>query len=59
MNVDMIYTFNIDEEGFNGVKSIKTDIYYRLGWLWFAVTSIKRNGRGRTDLIDISKQSTS
>ena len=25
-NVDVIYTFNIGEEGFNGVSSIKTDI---------------------------------
>ena len=44
-NVDVIYTFNISEEGFNGVSSIKTDIYYRLEWLWFAATSIKINGR--------------
>ena len=32
----VICIFNIDKEGFNGVSSIITDIYYRLGWLWFA-----------------------
>ena len=32
----------------NGVRSIKTDIYYRLGWLKFAASLIKRNGRGIT-----------
>ena len=48
MNVHVIFTFNLAEEGFNGVGSIKTDIYYRLGWLWFAATLIKRNGHGIT-----------
>ena len=36
----MICIFNIGKEGFNGVSSIKTDIYYRLEWLWFA-TNLK------------------
>ena len=35
----VICVFNIDKEGFHGVSSIKTDIYYRLGWLWFAAIS--------------------
>ena len=44
--IDIICTFHRGEEGFNGVGSIKPDIYYRLGWVWFAATLIKRNGRG-------------
>ena len=44
MNVDVISTFNIGEEGFNGFTSTKTDMYIALGWVWFAATSIKRNG---------------
>ena len=43
MNLYLICIFNINKEGFNGVSSIKTDIYYSLGMLWFAATSIKRN----------------
>ena len=35
----VICVFNIKKEGFNGVSSIETDIYYRLGWLWFAANS--------------------
>ena len=30
MNVDVIFTFNLGEEGLNGVGSIKTDIYFVL-----------------------------
>ena len=52
MNVNMICTFQRGEEGFNGVSSIKTDIYYRLGWLWFAATLITRNGRRITAGLD-------
>ena len=48
MNVDVICTFNSRKEGFNGVSSIKTDIYYRLGWLWFAATSKWTRDYGRT-----------
>ena len=44
----VISTFNIGEEGFNGVRSIKTDIFYSMGRLSFAATLIKRNGRGIT-----------
>ena len=28
MNVDVMCTFNRDKEGFNGVRSMKTDIYF-------------------------------
>ena len=44
----VICIFNIDKEGFNGVSLIKTDIYYRLGWLWFAATSKWTRDYGRT-----------
>ena len=44
----VICTFNIDKEGFHGVSSIKTDIYYRLGWLWFAAISKWTPDYGRT-----------
>ena len=39
MNLYVISTFHRGEEGFNGISSIKTDIYYKLGWLWFAANS--------------------
>ena len=39
IKVDAICTFHRGEEGFNGISSIKTDIYYRLGWVWFAAIS--------------------
>ena len=42
MNVVVIGTFNIGVEGFNGVRLIKTDRYYRLGWVCFAATSMYR-----------------
>ena len=48
MNLYVICIFNINKEGFNGVSLIKTDIYFVLGCVWFAATSIKRNGRGIT-----------
>ena len=44
MNVDVIYTFNFGHDACNGIRSIKTDIYFTLGWVWFAATSIKRYG---------------
>ena len=31
---------NINKEGFNGVSSIKTDIYFVLGIVWLAASSI-------------------
>ena len=43
MNLYGIFKFNIGEKGFNGVRSIKTDIYFMLGCVWFADPSIKRN----------------
>ena len=43
----VICVFNIDKEGLHGVSSIKTDIYYRLGWLWFAATSKWTQDYGR------------
>ena len=46
--IAVICTFNIDKEGSHGVSSIKTDIYYRLGWLWFAVKSKWTQDYGRT-----------
>ena len=48
MNVNVICTFHRDEAGFNGVSSINTVIYFALGCVWFAATSITRNGRGIT-----------
>ena len=39
---------NIDKEGFHGVSSIKTDIYYSLGWLCFAAISKWTQDYGRT-----------
>ena len=39
MNLYVIFTFNIGEEGFNGVSSIKTDIYFTLGFVWLAASS--------------------
>ena len=36
MNVNVICTFHRGEAGFNGVSSIKTDIYFTLGCVWFA-----------------------
>ena len=44
MNVDVICTFNRGEEGFNGIGSIKTDIYFALGCVSLAATSIQRYG---------------
>ena len=44
----VICTFNIDKEGLHSVSSIKTDIYYRLGWLWFAAISKWTQDYGRT-----------
>ena len=35
-----IYTFRRGEEGFNCGKSIKTYIYFTLGWVSFAANSI-------------------
>ena len=36
----VIYTFGGGEEGFNGISSIKTDIYFAPGCVWFAANSI-------------------
>ena len=36
----VISTFHIGEEEFNHVRSIKTDIYFTLGWVSFAASSI-------------------
>ena len=44
----VICVFNIDKEGFNGIGSIKTDIYYSLGWLLFAANSKWTQDYGRT-----------
>ena len=44
MNVDVIYTFHRGEEGFNGGGSIKTDIYFTLGWVSFAASLISSYG---------------
>ena len=44
----VICIFNMDKEGCNGVSLIKTDIYYRLGWLWFAAISKWTQEYGRT-----------
>ena len=48
INFDVICTFHRGEEGFNGIRSIKTGIYYRLGWLWFAAISKWTQDYGRT-----------
>ena len=48
INVDVICTFHRGEEGFNVISSIKTDIYYRLGWLWFAAISKWTQDYGQT-----------
>ena len=42
MNLYMIFTFNIGEEGFNGASSIKTDIYFALGCMLLAANSMLR-----------------
>ena len=44
----LICVFNIDREGSHGARSIKTDIYYSLGWLWFAANSKWTQDYGRT-----------
>ena len=59
----MMYIFRTGEEGFNGVGSIKTDIYFALGWVSFAVSSISLYkydiSIGRNDALDdISKQTS-
>ena len=38
----VICIFNIDKEGFHGISSIKTDIYFALGFVWLAASSILR-----------------
>ena len=38
----VIYTFHRGEEGFNGVGSMKTYIYFALGCVWFAANSSLR-----------------
>ena len=42
MNVDEICTFKRGEEEFNGIISIETDLYYALGGVSFAASSILR-----------------
>ena len=37
--IHMISTFRRDEEGFNGLGSIKTDIYLTMGWVSFAASN--------------------
>ena len=44
MNVDVIFTFNRGEEGFNGMMSIKTDMFLALGWVSFPATLVLRYG---------------
>ena len=34
MNLYVIFTFNIGEEGFNAISSIETKIYFVLGFVW-------------------------
>ena len=36
----VIYTFRRGEEGFNGLSTIKTDIYFARGWVCSAASSI-------------------
>ena len=40
MNVRVICTIYRGEEGFNGVGSIKTEIYLTMGWVSFAANLI-------------------
>ena len=35
----LICISNINKEGFNSVSSIKTDIYFTLGFVWLAASS--------------------
>ena len=44
MNVNVIYTHEIGNDAFNGLRWIKTETYFRLGWVWLTATSIKRYG---------------
>ena len=44
INVAVIYRFNRGKEGFNCIGSIKTDIYFTLGWVSLAASSISRYG---------------
>ena len=46
--MDVICTFNIDEERFNGLRSFEMDIYFALGCVWFTASSILRYGHGVT-----------
>ena len=39
-NLYVICIFNINKEGFNGFSSIKTDIYFALGFVWRTASSI-------------------
>ena len=54
MNVDVICIFNRGEEGFNVVGSIETDIYFALGWVSSAASSILRYG-GLDDISILNK----
>ena len=57
----VICTFHRGEEGFNGIGSIKTDLYYGLGWVCLAASSILRYGdriSTKPHARDISKQTT-
>ena len=42
MNLYVIFTLNTGEEGFNGVRSIKPDIYFALGCVWFTDPVLNR-----------------
>ena len=44
MSLDVICSFNMGNERFNGVRSIKKDVYFPLGCMWYTATSIKRYG---------------
>ena len=44
MNILVICRLNRGEEGFNGVRSIKIDIYFMLGWVSFVASSLLRYG---------------
>ena len=60
-NIYVICTFNIGKETFNEVISIKTDLYFALGWVSFAASSILRYGDHISTgpyAHDISKQLT-
>ena len=44
MNFDAVYTINIGDARFNGVRSIEKDMYFALGCVCLTATSIKTYG---------------